>query len=234
MAAPARKKGSQRDALLRLVREELPRALRQDPSLRRELTGLLAESFTTRAETAAILKEIRDLRADMDRRFEAMDRRFEAMQADMDRRFEAMQQALIGLGGRIEDLKHWVDAQVGGFGRRAGRALEDTIAGTLRYALGLRDIRPGHLRLRQKVEDRDGMIGPRERTYEYDLLLANGDAVVFEVKSFPDVEDVQRFADKADLAARALGGRAVSRVLVTLDKPPEVLAACAARDVRLV
>jgi hypothetical protein len=55
----------------------------------------------------------------MDRRFEAMDRRFEAVLAEM------------------RDQRDWVGVTVGGFQRRSGRGLEDAIAGTLHIALGV-------------------------------------------------------------------------------------------------
>ena len=156
--------------LEREILEKLPRLLEEDAHFRVVIEGILAEKFPRRDEFGALVEEVKALRIEserrfeaMDKRFEAMDKRFEAMQERMDRRFEAMQQQMDkGFGevfARFQDLKHSVDLQVGGFQRRAGRKLEDMVAGTLRLALGRRDIRPESLVLRRKVEDGSGMIG---------------------------------------------------------------------------
>lgn len=74
------------------LRDRLPRLLQEDPRLSAELVGILAQTLSPRSELVRVLEEIRALREDMDRRFEAMDQRFRALQEDMDRRFEAMDQ----------------------------------------------------------------------------------------------------------------------------------------------
>ncbi len=81
------------ERLLELIRNSLPRLLRERPDLRHEVAGILAEAFPSRQEFGEMLAEIRTLREDFRRfaeetarRFEEMDRRFEAV----DRRFEAV------------------------------------------------------------------------------------------------------------------------------------------------
>ncbi|MBI2567267.1 MAG: hypothetical protein HYV63_09580 [Candidatus Schekmanbacteria bacterium] len=108
------------------------------------------------------------------------------------------------------------------------------VAGALRIALGRTDLRAEHVRLRQHVEDRDGLIGPAGRRYEYDILAINGHVCVFEVKSAPDEEDVDRFRDKCDLVERELGRGPIERVLATLAKTPRLKRYCAARGVTLI
>jgi hypothetical protein len=90
------------------LRSELPRLLREDPDLRRELAEVFQDVFPSHAEVA----ELRALRADFNRstqeaaqrfevtvrRFEAMDRRFEELRTDMNQRFEAMDR-------RFEELR---------------------------------------------------------------------------------------------------------------------------------
>jgi hypothetical protein len=163
-----------------------------------------------------------------------VDRRFEAMQADMDRRFEAVLAEFRKTNQSLVDLKSWVKSNVGGLERRAGKRLEDTIAGTLRFVMGVRDLRADQLRLRQKVRDEQGIIGPKGRQYEYDILAADGETIVFEIKSVPDVEDVERFADKARLVEESLGRHGLRKVLVTLDKAPEIAKACERLGIVLV
>lgn len=69
------------------LRDRLPRLLQEDPRLSAELVGILAQTLSPRSELVRVLEEIRALREDMDRRFEAMDQRFRALQEEMDRRF---------------------------------------------------------------------------------------------------------------------------------------------------
>ncbi|MBI4701345.1 MAG: hypothetical protein HY744_09330 [Deltaproteobacteria bacterium] len=216
----------------RALLEKLPLLLRQRPGLRQQLYDLLSEQYVTRREMAEVLAELKALRLDtnarfeaIDRRFEAMDRRFEALQAAMDRRFDQAEQ-------RDRDTRDWVGIVVGGFQRRAGRSLEDAVAGTLRVALQMKDLDPATIKLRQKVQDREGTMGPAGRT-EYDIFVSDGRACIFEVKSVPDDEDVERFADKCELVARELGLRDPRRVLVTLAKTVELARLCERRGIEL-
>lgn len=165
---------------------------------------------------------------EMDRRFDAIDQRFEASRVEMDRRFSEMDM-------RFEAMKDWVSLNVGRFQVRAGKNLEDTVAGALRLALNMWDIRPEHLTLRRKILDADGRIGPRGREYEIDILARNGESYVFEVKSVCDGrEDLDRFDDKAGLAIESLGLSKAHKVLVTLDKNSWLAEECERREILLV
>lgn len=97
----------------------------------------------------------------IDKRFEQMDRRFNALQEEWrisreetNKRFEEMDR-------RFENLQDWVGIVVGGFQRRAGRNLEDAVAGTLRLALKRPDVKPENLKLRTKLIDDEGIIGQK-------------------------------------------------------------------------
>jgi hypothetical protein len=213
------------------LREAIPELVRRHPEIAAEIQIRLRDAFASKDDIRALIEA-------MDRRFEAlqaeMDRRFEALQAEMDRRFEAMERRFEASDRRMADLKSWVQTNVGGLQRRAGRNLEDTIAGTLRFALDVTDIRPDQIQLRRKVRDTEGLIGPKGRDYEYDILASNGGTFVFEIKSVAEVEDVQRLADKAMLVERVLGRPVAGRILVTLDRPREIVAACRRLGVTLV
>ncbi|MBI2570628.1 MAG: hypothetical protein HYV63_26800 [Candidatus Schekmanbacteria bacterium] len=145
----------------------------------------------------------------------------------MSERFEAVDQ-------RMGDIVHHVDITVGGLRRRAGRNLEDTVAGMVRIALGRTDLKAEHVRLRQNVEDQAGLIGPAGRRYEYDILAINGRTCVFGVKSAPDEEDVDRFRDRCDLVEQQLGCGPIERILVTLGKSEELARYGAANGIVLV
>jgi chaperonin cofactor prefoldin len=91
--------------LIEQLRRALPQLLREHPEVRHELWGLMLEAFPSRQEFLAFWDELRALREDSNRRFEALqheitqrfealDRRFKALQREMDRRFEALQQEM--------------------------------------------------------------------------------------------------------------------------------------------
>jgi hypothetical protein len=133
-----------------------------------------------------------------------------------------------------KDLKDWVWKVVGGLQGRAGRNLEDVIAGTLRVALKRRDVKPENLKLRQKIIDNKGFVGPKGREYEIDIWVHNSESMVFEIKSYAEEEDVLRFNDKAGLAIEKLKLSNPSKVFITLQKNREMTNICKELGVELV
>ena len=224
----------------------LPMLLKEHPELRTEIYEIISDEFVRRGEFydymkksderfERLLQELRAFREDTNRRFEAVDKRFEAV----DKRFEAADKRFEAIDKRFEevyrrfdkvdrdskDLKDWVGIVVGGFQRRAGRSLEDAVAGTLRIALG-REVKPGNITMRKKIMDDEGMIGPAGREYEIDLCITNEDCLIFEIKSYAEEEDIERFNDKAELTKKKLGLKRVEKALITLDKHPSVVKLC--------
>lgn len=161
-----------------------------------------------------LFAELRALREDGNRRFEEVHRRFEAVYCRFDK-----------VDRDFSDLKDWVGIVVGHFQTRAGRKLEDAIAGTLRIALR-RDVKPENITMRKKITDDVGLIGPKGRGYEINLCVTNGESIVFEIKSYAEEEDIERFNDKAELATEKLNLKNVEKALVTLDKHPSVVNLC--------
>lgn len=186
----------------------------------------------------------------MDRRFEQVDRRFEqiieelrAQRAELKAhgaelkahgeelkvhgaQLRAHGEAVKAQGEELKAQRHWTEIVVGGFQRRAGRNLEDMVAGCLRVALDMSGIKKEALKLRQRLVDEKGEIGPPGRTYEIDLYAADGRSFVFEIKSYAEPEDVERFSDKAYLAAQKWGLKDPQKVFVTLEKGGEIQETC--------
>jgi len=198
-------------------------------------------------------RRFEELREDMNRRFEAVDHRFEELREDTNRRFEAVDQRFDAVDQRFDavdqrfdavdqrfdavdrrfdkmdnafkDLKDWVGMVVGGFQRRAGKSLEDAVAGTLRIALG-RDVKPENITMRKKILDDKGLIGRAGREYEIDLCITNGESMIFEIKSYAEDDDIEYFNDKAELAIKQLGLKKAKKALITLEKRPSVVKLC--------
>ena len=125
----------------------------------------------------------------------------------------------------FKDLKDWVGMVVGGFQIRAGRSLEDAVAGTLRIALG-RDVKPENITMRKKIRDDEGLIGRAGREYGIDLCITDGESLIFEIKSYAEDDDIENFNEKAELAIEKLGLKKAKKALVTLDKRASVVKLC--------
>ena len=205
------------EELLETLEKQLPALLKRHPALEQRAYTAFIEAFATKKEVATVLAELHALRGELgqfrsevnerfdkvDERFEKVDERFEKV----DERFEKVDEQLEQMKqqtAEIKDRTDKLDLTVGGFQRRAGRKLEDVVAGALRFGLKRQDLSADNIRLRQKLADEEGVVGPAGRTYEVDILIDNGSLLVFEVKSAAcKVEEVDRFADKVELVRRA-------------------------------
>jgi hypothetical protein len=100
-----------RDELLQWLSTELPKMLREDSMFRSQVIGVLSEVLVTKGEVTQILDELRAMRAESERRFEAVAARFEAMldemrtmRADFERRFEAVDARFEAVDARFEAM----------------------------------------------------------------------------------------------------------------------------------
>ena len=144
----------------------------------------------------------------------------------VDRRFDQVDQRFDEMGQNFTDLKDWVTLNVGRLQVRAGRNLEDVVAGAMRVTLKRPDIQPQSIKLRQKIRDEEGVVFTRGKQKEVDLIASNGEYLVFEVKSAAEVEDVDNFADKVALMKHLNPDKIVRGVFITLAPEPDVQQRC--------
>ena len=136
------------------LRRALPQLLREHPEVRHELWGLMLEAFPSRQGFLAFLDELRALREESNRRFEAlqheiaqrfeaMDQRFEMLLREMSQRFEAVDQLFETLLRQMNQRFEAVDRRFEGvfaelleqrlhlsaLGARVGRGLEFIVKG---------------------------------------------------------------------------------------------------------
>jgi len=103
---------------------------------------------------------------------------------------------------------------VDGFQRRAGRSLEDTIAGTLKIILK-KDVKPKNITVRKKIMDEEGLLGRggalRDNLKVDDLAAGSGS----------DYGNGHRGGDGVGVGAGVTGGTSVSVFidLVILETP---------------
>lgn len=211
------------EELLETLEKQLPALLARHPEMEQRIYMAFMRTFATKEEVAAVLSELRDFRGE----FDAFRSGMETFRSEVNERFDQMDQ-------RFSDLRDWVEMIVGRFQTRSGRKLEDVVAGTMRLVLGRDDVVSEHVRLRQPLEDEDGMIGPSGRRYEVDILVDNSTLLVFEVKSVCEVEDVDRFADKVGLMRTLHPDKTVDGVIVTMAPLDEVETRCVEWGIKLV
>ena len=77
----------------------------------------------------------------------------------------------------------------------------------------------------RRAEFYDYMKKSDER-FEIDLCLTNTESLIFEIKSYAEEEDIERFNDKAELVKKKLGLKKVEKALITLEKHPSVVKLC--------
>jgi len=201
--------------LVRWLRERLPRLLQEDPRLAAEVVGILAQTLSPRSELLRVLEEIRAVREDFGRRFEAMDDRFRALQEEMDRRFEAMDQRFRALQEDM-DRRFALQAELlrqhgrelrtlrvglGSLARRLGFGFEEAVRRIVEEFGGVGPLKAERLTLRDENGELFGVPG---QVVEFDALVHDGECFLVQVKAFADREDVLLFHRKLEFAARHL------------------------------
>ncbi len=212
------------EELLETFETQLPALLKRHPELEPRVYTAFIEVFATKKEVAAVLAELHAFRGE-----------FGQFRSEVDERFEKIDERLEQISQQVAYTDAKVDLTVGGFQRRAGRKLENMVAEVLRFGLKRQDVSADNVRLRQKLADVEGVVGPAGRIYEVDILIDNSSLLVFEVKSAAcKVEEVDRFADKVELVRRQHPDKAVEGALISLEPADTVKARCAEWGIQIV
>lgn len=203
------------EELLHILETRIPDLLDRHPELQRRVYAAFLTVFARREEVAAIMAELREFRGE-----------FHQFRLETNQRFEQIDQRFEQMGKHFEDLRDWVELVVGRTQVRSGRNMENVVAAALRLAIKRPDIRPESIRLRQKIVDTEGQVFPCGRQKEVDLVVTDGEYLVFEVKSAAEVEDVDNFADKVELLRLLNPDKTVHGVFITLSPEPDVWQRC--------
>ena len=242
---------SELDDIKAYVLRELPRVLEQDPQFVLFIEGIVTEKFPRRDEFARLLDEFTSFRketqinfehidqrfAQVDQRFEQVDQRFAQVDqrfAQVDQRLAEMTQQMGALSADTRQLRDWVELIAGGLQNRAGRNLEKVVAGALRLGLKRSDIAPEQVKLRQKISDPLGLVFKAGKEKEVDIIAQNGELLVFEVKSAPDNDDVDDFADKVALLRLQRPDKQVQGVFVAVGAEETIRQRCREQGILLI
>jgi hypothetical protein len=173
--------------LLKQLFQELPRLLREDALVRGEVIGILSDYLTTREETAAILAEIRQMRADFDRRMD-----------EQGKRIEEQGERIAGHTLQIASLER----TLGAIGARWGILSEEAFRGGVR---GLLVTQPD-LRVEEwRCQDSAGRVFGYPAEIQVDVVLRDGSHTLVEIKSSASAGDVASFARKGELYHEVTG-----------------------------
>ena len=148
----------QRDVLKR----EIIRLLKEDEDFRIMLIGTLASAFATREETNAILREIRNLRTDFNKRMEEM-------REDFNRRMEMFDTKLSALGAR--------------WGLINEASVRQALKGILERFFKAKVER-------WEVYDEKGLVYGHPSMIDVDVLIRDSEHILIEIKSHVRKGDV--------------------------------------------
>jgi len=217
--------------------------------------SLLKEHFLTRDEFLdamdrmdkrfeAIDKRFDAMQQQMDKRFEAMqqqmDKRFDAMQRQMDKRFEAMQQQMDkrfeAVYKRFDDVDKelkTIRVSIDSLGERSGRALEETILELLRDQLIENHVEYASID-REELIDSDGKVFYTGFRTDVDVVAKGNVVSLFEIKYRADQRDVAHFLKVAELYTTVHGIKPSKLYVVTLEIASKTLKAIATLPVEII
>ncbi len=204
------------EKIISLIKQNLPRLLRKDPSLKESLIVLFKPVFVEKKELAQVLEELRLQRLEsnkrfeaIDRRFEAMDRRFEQMREDMNRQFKEMREDFReAIEKTAKALSSRMDALGSRWGLMAEEALRsgiDEVASRLGFSVG---------KWRKRDEKGEFFLQPRD--VEIDILVKNSKIFALELKSSLTVGEVECFERAVRFYEKTEGRQVDERVIVCI------------------
>ena len=147
--------------------DELIRIL---PTLIRENDTVKGAIITALSGVVATKEDIKELILQMDKRFEAVDKRFEAMQQQMDKRFDAMQQQMDKRFTKVETILNEIRQTIGRPFEQFGRNIVTRILN----AEGFKNITITPI----KLPDLKHAMGPGSTEVEIDGLNQNPPVIV--------------------------------------------------------
>ena len=139
------------EELIDLFNRQLPDLLDRRPDLEPLIYQGFLGAFARREEVAVVLKELRELRTEMDQRFEQVDaridafreevnQRFEQVQTEMDQRFEQVQtemnQRFDEVDQRFDEVSQAIDRLGSRWGIRNESVFRRTMAALLEESFG--------------------------------------------------------------------------------------------------
>ena len=173
----------------------LPKLILEDNDVKGAIITALSGVVATKDDIARIIEH-------SDRRFDDINKRFEAMQLQMDKRFEAMQQQM---DKRFEALQIQIDtnykelrSEIRSFGSRSGKSLEASVLKLLQEQHKLSGLEITKIERRDLI-DADGLVFVKGYATDVDVLMEDGKTILIDIKFKADNRDLHHFFDVARL-----------------------------------
>jgi hypothetical protein len=196
------------EELIRWLKAELPRLLQEDPAFRAQVIGILSEVLVSKGELARLLEELRAMREESQRRFEAIIEEMRAMRADFERRFEEVDRRFEAADRRFEAIVEEMRAMRADFERRfeeVDRRFEAVDrrfeAADRRFEAIIEEMRAMRADFERRFEEVDRRFEAADRRFE--AADRRFEAIVEELKTLrSDFERWVRFSQQEFAALR--------------------------------
>ena len=188
------------EELIDLFNRQLPDLLDRRPDLEPLIYQGFLGAFARREEVAVVLKELRELRTEMNQRFEQVDQRFEEVDARIDAFREEVNQRFERVDQRFDEVSQAIDRLGSRWGIRNESVFRRTMAALLEESFGA------------AVEER--VIAGEQ----FDVVIVNADQhILVEIAASVGASIQERLERKRRLYTEATGVAPVRVLLATAD-----------------
>jgi len=150
---------------------------------------------------------------------------------EIDQRIE---QTLADVIWEVRGFRNWLELNANIFQPHTGHRWQDVVATAFCYGLGRSDIKPGHVKLRQVLEDTQGVAFRPGKRKEVDIIEVGNEIIVFEVKSAADFDDIDDLDDKVTWAQDLHPNRDVKGVLANWGADTDQRRWCKERGLKMI
>ena len=172
------------------IKQLILETLKTDPTVKYEILGWVTEQFVPKVDLNKVLEEIRISREYSDKRFEAIDKRFEeqvaeikALRVDTNKRFEEQR---ADTNKRFDSVNIKIDA----LGSRWGLISESAFREGLLSIV--EDLFNGKVE-KWRVLDKEGYVYGHSCEVELDIVISNGKLILGEIKASVNKSEVAAF-----------------------------------------
>lgn len=199
------------ETIREIVRSELPRALHDDPAVRRAVWEVAREDFANKRETESrfdqLLEELRRDREEQARKWDEQTKQWD----EQNRKWDENQRVINQILEEIRQLNRKHDSTIGALGARWGLQAEETFRSALR---GILQDSFGVQVININEWDSTGEVFGRPDQVELDLIVFNG-ALMCEIKSSMSKGDMILFDRKTRWYAKQHARPADRRIVIS-------------------
>ena len=162
----------------------------------------------------------------MDKRFEAIDKRFEELIDFMNKRFEAVDKRFEDLIATMktgfEDVKHYVDESFSEVATRYGSQVETAVRKTAQELFKVKGFDPDQIKYLQVKDVTGKFLGKANYLTDIDLFYTNSETWIIEIKSRPVEGDLIKINQVKQLLEHDYKINITRTILIALSLSEEV------------